>query len=239
MSRSDDIHVRAAEAALKLAAGTPWRKLTLREIVDAAGLSMTDAYGVFSSKDDVLGAIAALLDRAAADELDLDPDAAERERVFDAAMARFDAMEARRDGLVSILAEETSAPLKAALLWPRAARTARWLLELAGVDTSGPLGAARVQGFVLVLARATQAWLKDEAGDLSKTMAALDRALADVESWRERFSPAAWRRKTRRGSEADDGAEAAEDVDAPEDDPEPGPRAQPPSGGEGEDDQTP
>ncbi len=190
----------AADAALALAAERPWRDIALRDVAAAARLPMTAFYGVVRSKDDVVDALFARLDRAAAAALEAERPAGEaRERVFDAAMARFDAMEQERAGLASILSDELSRPLSAARLWPRAARTARWLLELAGVDTSGAAGAARVQGFTAILARATRAWLEDEAGDLSRTMATLDRTLRDVETWRARL--ASVRRRASRGAE--------------------------------------
>jgi AcrR family transcriptional regulator len=198
----------AAIAAVKLAAERPWRDVTLRDIAEAAGVPMATLYGAARSKDDVLDAIRARLDKAAAETLEHDSKTSARERVFDAAMARFDVMEKERVGLVSILQSELASPLNAARLWPGAARTARWLLELAGVDTAGPVGAARVHGFTLILARTTRAWLADDQGDLSRTMATLDRALRDAETWRERFRRA--RRPRGNGEEAAQGDASAD-----------------------------
>jgi len=195
-------------AALSLAADQPWRNITLRDIAKAAGLKMAALYGVVRSKDDVIDALMRHFDCAAADEFDLDDDDSARERVFDAAMARFDAMEPRRAGLVAIMDAQLRTPLGVARMWPRAMRTARWLLELAGVDTSGALGAARVQGFTAVLARTTRAWLRDDAGDLAKTMSTLDRALRDVEDWSERLKGA----RSRTAGESAEGAEPSSDA---------------------------
>lgn len=172
---------------MTLAATRPWREIALRDIAEAAGTPMTALYGVARSKDDILDAVMTRLDKEASEGLELDRAASVRERVFDAAMARFDAMEKRRAGIVSIVREETARPLGLALMWPRVLRTARWILELAGVDTAGAVGAARTHGFALMLAHATRAWLADDAGDLSRTMATLDRALRDLEAWKERF----------------------------------------------------
>jgi AcrR family transcriptional regulator len=178
-----------ADAALTLAASRPWSDISLRDLAEAAGSPMAGLYGAIASKDDVLDAIAARLDRSAADGLEIEREAPVRERLFDAAMARFDAMEARRAGLASILRAEMGRPLAAAARWPRLLRTARWLMELAGEDSGGPLGLARANVFAAVLARTTGAWLEDDGGDLARTMATLDRALRDLESWRERMRP--------------------------------------------------
>lgn len=214
MARKTDPLDAAATAALTLAAERPWREVSLRDIAEAAGLPMTAFYGVARSKDDVVGAVLARFDRAAAEMLELDADASARERVFDAAMARYDAMEAERAGVASILSDAFDGPLGplgAARLWPRARRTARWLLELAGVDTSGAAGAACVHAFTFVLARTTRAWLADDAGDLSKTMATLDRALRDIEGWGEIL---AGRRRRGARDTRDDGAEDASEAPA-------------------------
>jgi AcrR family transcriptional regulator len=190
MAKKADPLAAAAVAAVALAARRSWRDVSLLDVARESGFPMADFYGVARSKDDVVDAVLARLDKATAERLELDADASVRDRVFEAAMARFDAMEAERAGVVSILSVEVATPLGAARMWPRAGRTARWLLELAGVDTSGALGAARVQGFALIFARATAAWLKDDGGDLSRTMATLDRALRDAETWGRRLSGA-------------------------------------------------
>ena len=181
-----------ADAALALAAETDWRRVTLRTIAQRAAVSLTDLYGVVRSKADILDELARRFDRAAVNELDLDPGASARERVFDAAMARFDAMEPHRAGLAPILQAATGDLGSAARGFLSLKRSARWLLELAGVSTDGLAGVARVQGFTPILGRAGRAWLKDEGGDLSLTMRQLDRDLRDVVDWGERLK---WPRK--------------------------------------------
>ncbi len=182
-----DIIDRCGAAALALAAEKPWRDVTLRDIAARADLVWRDLYGEVSSKTDVVDGLAARFDREAANQLDLDDDASVRERAFDAAMARFDAMEPHRAGLVSILDDVRRDVALTVRGWGMAQRSARWLLELAGVDASGARGFARVQGFAAILARATDAWRRDDAGDLSRTMAQLDRDLRDVEERMSRW----------------------------------------------------
>jgi hypothetical protein len=58
-----------------------------------------------------------------------------------------------------------------------ASNSMRFMLEAAGIGTSGPLGALRVQGAVLVFGRVVEVWLEDDEPDLAKTMARLDREL--------------------------------------------------------------
>ncbi len=201
-----------ADAAVSLAAERSWDEVALRDIAEAAGVPMARLYGVVASKDDVLDAIAARLDRAAAKDLEIDRAAPMRERLFDAAMARFDAMEERRAGLVSIIEAESAKPEAVVRFLPRGLKTARWLMELAGVDTAGPVGLARASGFALILGRTTRAWLKDDAGGLARTMASLDRSLRDLETWRERIAEPLRRATSRRRSGASSEAPPAGDA---------------------------
>lgn len=209
----DDFLTRCEDAALALAGERPWRDVALRDIADRAGVPLDDVYGRATSKTDIIDALAQRFDRAAAKELDLEPDASVRERVFDAAMARFDAMEPYRAGLTSIFNDVRRDPSLAAHGWGMGQRSARWLLELAGVDTAGASGFARVQGFTVILGRAVDAWRKDDAGDLARTMAALDRDLRDAEARLSRWPF----KKTKRTSQEepqprDDGPAGAADA---------------------------
>lgn len=207
----EKLHAAVAEAALALAAERPWREITLREIAERAKVPLDQLYGRLASKGDILGAVLARFDKAAVGELDFDAEATRRERVFDATMARFDAMEPHRAGLVSMLKDAARDPVLATRLGARALRTARWLLELANVDTAGVRGAARVNGFALILGRTTRAWMRDDAGDLAKTMASLDRSLRDVESWTERMKSRGFsKRRGERGETPTDPEPVAE-----------------------------
>lgn len=202
----DKQHVleRLADAALARAGETPFSQLSLRDLADAAELSIADACAAAKDKSAVVDALARRFDRVAADEFEMEPEASLRERVFDAAMARFDAMEPHRAALKSIIKAEGEDAGLMVRAWARLSRSARWLLEVAGVDASGARGAARVQGFAAILARTTRAWMKDDAGDLSRTMATLDRHLRDVEDWAGRWPFGRRRQEPQRGEDETD-----------------------------------
>jgi len=57
----------------------------------------------------------------------------------------------------------------------------RWMLEAAGVSASGWRGALRIRLLGLAYLSAFRVFLDDDSGDLTRTMAALDRALRRVE----------------------------------------------------------
>ncbi len=185
---------KITDAALALAAEIGWGRVTLAAIAFRADIPLDRLYGRFGSKTDVLDLLAQRFDRAAVAEFDFEADAPVRERVFDAAMARFDAMEPHRAGLVAIFSRTGRDPLIAPRAWLWTVRSARWLLELAQVDTAGAAGFARARVFAVILARTGQAWIEDDGGDLSRTMARLDRQLRDVSDFAKRWGKGGRRR---------------------------------------------
>ena len=187
-----DAAARAAFArgVLALAGAKPWREITIFDIADAAkadvaalaGLSPADAPDVLDDH----------FDRAAAAGVTaVDHTQGLRDRVFDMAMKRFEAMEPYRAALLAMEGNRDGVAIAQA--FARAGRTARWLLTLAGEAVDGVDGTAKVQGLAIVLTRAHAAWRDDTDGDFVKTMAALDKGLRSAETWSERIGLGRWR----------------------------------------------
>jgi hypothetical protein len=53
----------------------------------------------------------------------------------------------------------------------------RFMLEAAGIESEGPVGAFKLQGLALAWARILRVWFHDDDPGLASTMAALDREL--------------------------------------------------------------
>jgi len=53
----------------------------------------------------------------------------------------------------------------------------RFMLEAAGADSEGPVGALKLQGLTLAWARLVNVWLADDDPGMAVTMAELDRTL--------------------------------------------------------------
>jgi hypothetical protein len=161
----------AATALLDLARERPWSEISLRDVAGRAGVELVDLYGEARGKAAILWRISEMLDRAAlrtAATTSDDP----HDRLFDAAMARIEAMEPHRAALVALGREAPR--LVAAAHFPA---TARAILEAAGV----PATPARVAGMTLVWARVVQVW-RDDEGALNRTMAELDKRLRQLRS---------------------------------------------------------
>jgi hypothetical protein len=158
----------AAEALLKLAADRPWSEITLRDIAVEAGLDLADLYGEVQSKTDLLAVISRDLDLAAL-RTAATPSEDPHDRLFDAVMARVEAMEPHRAALTLIGRE---APAVVALHFPA---TARAIWEAAGLEATPP----RILALAAVWTRIAQVW-RDDEGALNRTMAEIDKRLRQM-----------------------------------------------------------
>lgn len=169
MTVAEDILDRAAAAALALAADRPWTQVSLRDIALKAEIPFAELYARADGKGAVLNHLAARFDRAALATVSAD-DASTHDRLFDAAMARIEAMEPHRAALIAISRSESV--VVSALRFPR---TARAILEAAGLDATP----ARLAAMSAVWGRALQVW-RDDEGALNRTMAELDKRLKQM-----------------------------------------------------------
>ena len=161
----------AVLALLSLAQERAWSQISLRDIAERAGVDLVDLYGEARGKVAVLWRLSETLDRAAL-RTAATPSEDAHDRLFDAAMARIEAMEPHRDALVAL---SRDAPrLVAAAHFPA---TARAILEAAGVPATPP----RVAAMTLVWGRVVQVW-RDDEGALNRTMAELDKRLRQLRS---------------------------------------------------------
>ena len=167
----------AVEALMRLAADQPYASISLTEIAREAEVSLADLRDYFPSKGAMLAGLMRIVDREVLESSTADMvDETAHDRVLDMMMRRFDALAPYREGMRSVHRSVRTDPGLALALNQAAVNSWRYMLEAAGIDTQGSLGAIRTQGAVLVFSRVFPVWLDDEA-DLSRTMAALDREL--------------------------------------------------------------
>jgi AcrR family transcriptional regulator len=166
---SADILDQACDAALALASERPWREISLRDIAERAGVSFADLYDKAPGKPLLVLRLSQRLDRAALETAATASDDP-HDRLFDAAMARIEAMEPHRAGLLSMARDESRVTM--ATLLPLSARA---ILEAAGVTATPP----RLTAMTLVWARVAQVW-RDDEGALNRTMAEIDKRLRQM-----------------------------------------------------------
>lgn len=166
---SDEILEKAANAALDLATERSWREISLRDIAAKAGVSFADLFARASGKPALLDYLSTRFDRAALAAAEGEGDDV-HDRLFDATMGRIEAMEPHRTALTSMYGTDTA--LSVALHLPK---TARAILEAAGVDATPP----RIAAMTAVWLRTVQVW-RDDEGALNRTMAEIDRRLKQM-----------------------------------------------------------
>lgn len=204
MAKKLDPEEKIVKAALRLAASRGWTGLSLADIAKTAKVSLSDLSKSFSSKAGILNAYGRRIDERVLQEVSAEDVSGEtaQDRLFDVLMMRFDALSDDREALKRISADIRRDPLAAAPLARPLLQSMGWMLEAAGIDSSGIAGAMRVRGLAFIWGAAFRVWLEDDE-DQSKTMAELDRRLRDGSALLDRltrFGPRS--RQTRTKEEA-------------------------------------
>lgn len=184
---ANDVRERLLHSALSLAAAGGWPSASLAAVAKDAGVSLADAYAQFPTRLSILGGLLGRTDRKVLADGPADLDDAPRDRLFDILMRRFDALAADREGMRAIVRDMPGDPLNALLLAPCFAASMAWMLEAAGLPSTGVGGSLRVKGLAVVYLATLRIWLDDDSIDMAKTMAALDRNLQRADAFARRL----------------------------------------------------
>jgi len=169
-------------AALELAGERGWSTLTLKDIAERADLGLAEVYQATSSKLDVLIAIQRELDdmlRASVEPFD--PHDTPRDRIFDVVMVSLETLEPHRHGVEAIYRALLKDPVTFVLLLPTCHTAMRSIAVLSGLETGGLKGRFTADGLGLIWFNTFRVWLEDDAAELAKTMAELDKSLRRLE----------------------------------------------------------
>lgn len=169
------------DAALALAAERAWATVSLADIAERAGLTLSAVHAHAPSKAHLVRAWLREVDAAVLAGASPAPEDPVRDRLFDVLMRRIDAIRPHQQAVASILHGVTADPVSALCGWPALLRSMSWMLEAAGLDASGVRGALRARGLAFVWLSTLRAFLADDSEDLGSTMAALDKALKRAE----------------------------------------------------------
>lgn len=185
--KAADPRETVVNALFALLTEKPWGEIGLYDIAERAGISLGELRALFPSKGAVLAGFVRQidLDVLAHDAKDMSGEPV-REKLFDVLMRRFEAMAPHREALRAVRKGIALDPLGASALNQLAVSSMQWMLAAAGIQESGPLGAARAQALVLVNARVFNTFLDDDDEGLARTMKALDEELRKAERWAQR-----------------------------------------------------
>jgi AcrR family transcriptional regulator len=207
MASDNDPQRRIVEAALVLAAEKGWRTTTMADVAARASVSLADIHARFPTRFHLLDGIGRLADGEvlARPESGAPAEAGDtpRDRLFDALMARFDALASHRNGIRAIVRALPTDPLGAAGLAGMLGRSMDWMLEAAGIAVRAPFRPIVVVALGGVWLSTMRVWMDDDTADLARTMAALDAGLRRAEGIGGSLLELRSAEPAQRGSESD------------------------------------
>ncbi len=191
MAKKIDPRTRIIQQAMTLAAEQGWRGLSLVDIAEGAGLTLSQVYGEFRSKQEILSGFARMIDgQVLAEGAAEAEDGRARDRLFDVVMRRFDALQPYKAAIGHIAYDQLRDPLAACASARQLRRSMALMLETARIGSDGLKGAIRIKGLTAIYLATLRVWLQDESTDMARTMATLDGYLRRIEGLAERLSRA-------------------------------------------------
>ena len=180
--------IAITDAALALAAGQPWKSVTLDALVAAAGMGLADFSAFAASRQDVLRLIARRFDQQLLASLQSDPVEGEpHDRLFDIMLRRIEQLAPHKPAIASIMKDPADGPAAWLHLLSSVMETQNWILIAAKLEASGTRGELQKLGLAKVYADTLKIWLDDDDAGLARTMAALDRKLRDSAAMTDRL----------------------------------------------------
>jgi ubiquinone biosynthesis protein COQ9 len=172
------------DAMMDVVARDGWLAATLAAVAAEAGQPIADVATLFGNRFNILAAFGRRADLAALKEAeDEGGSQAVRDRLFAILMARFDALTPFKSAVQRLAKASRTDPGLAAFFLRQLPCSLALVAEAAGVSSTGWLGLARIKALTVLYIGVTRTWLADDSPDLSKTMAALDQALARADRW--------------------------------------------------------
>jgi AcrR family transcriptional regulator len=180
--------------AFDLIAEQGWRRLSLIAVARRAGVRPIEVYRELPGRGAVLRALSRRIDEAMLelDEADL-AGLPPRDRVFELMMRRFEALVPFRPGLRRLARDARRDPCVLALTVSRLERSLAWLQDAAGLRRSGLRARLARRALAAAYLQTMRVWFKDEAADLGKTMAELDKQLRRIQPFAGLREPRAGR----------------------------------------------
>lgn len=172
------------QATFNLIAQKGYGQTRLSDLADRFNVPLTEFHAAYSSVDAIILDFMDDVDLTMLANINPKSAANKRELYFDMMMARLDALQEHRAGVVRWLKETTKQPQ----LWPAVLN--RWqksLTLMLDIAKDSPVYPVKKIGLAAVYAATLKTWVEDDSADMAKTMAALDKALERAENIVEKF----------------------------------------------------
>lgn len=178
-----ELKTKLVGIAMELAAQDGWAAVSSADVARRARVPREEVASLLPDKHDILRHLGTMID----EEMKKGglPEGSTRDRLFEVTMRRFDALAPYRAGVKVIVGDCVTDPTLPLALLGSFSDAMTATLETADVPAT-PL---RKLGFSAVALAVFKSWLEDDSADLSKTMAALDRRLGQLEEAAHALSP--------------------------------------------------
>lgn len=160
-------------------------KFSVCEIAEALNVTTDMLTPVFDDLYSFAASFGRFIDAAVVKDIsasDSESEEPARDRMFEVLMSRFDALEPFKDAAKELGKAARRDPKLAGVIAMRLPQSMALMLSMAKVRAKGLRAPLQVAGLVGLWLQVARTWLKDDSEDLSKTMAALDKALGDADS---------------------------------------------------------
>jgi ubiquinone biosynthesis protein COQ9 len=187
MDDFDANKLRIRQAAFALAERRSWHEITMAAIAEQSGLSIAAMMRDVPSKAAILRDFSRDIDWAMLLVFEKYPAEGEaHDRLFDVIIKRLEIMQPYRPVIGSVMKRRIGDPGEAAVMLQSVAVTVGWIAAAAKVEEEPAWQSLGRLGLGRAYVKALAAWIGDDDPGLSRTMAALDRALRDWAAFSDR-----------------------------------------------------
>lgn len=167
----------------KIVAQRGWMCTELSDIASESGESLARIAEIGTGKTELLRIWLRTINQTVLTAVEKsDEEETARERLFDVLMVRFEVLSKHRETISRLEKAARCNPLLCGVMMSEMNHSMTWMLQASGISTSGPMGLLRKKGAMFAWYTAYRVWV-DDTGELSKTMAMLDKTLHRGENY--------------------------------------------------------
>lgn len=158
-----------------------WSVLTLHHIAAQGSLSLDSIHEFARSKEDLLDVVSNYIEGETQEQLSHEDftDVSKADQLCEVLMVHFDVLSPHKTAIHRLYQDLIKEPCHLLPLIPQGINRITTLAAQGGYTFSGPCAPLQRRGFAVIYVNILMVWLNDESPDLSKTMAACNKAASE------------------------------------------------------------
>ncbi|MDV7339570.1 hypothetical protein RYZ26_08200 [Terasakiella sp. A23] len=189
---TDDTQDKIIDAFLVLAKDRAVHHISIADIEKQAALEKEATDHNFTSVFNVVDAYLNKINLQVVTSYTYDPEDTVRERLFDLLMQYFDALDAHKEAALNIERGFCARPLELLKRRSEIHNLFHEMLDVTKATSHRCRTPFKIRGLEGIFLMTYHVWKKDDTEDMAKTMAALDKHLANAEKWAEKRNRFTW-----------------------------------------------